>query len=914
MAEQNYTYTNESFSGCDMVATILMPNVGKGGRTAYTIGELQTISYSIHMDRQPVRSIGNINVKDYVMGPRTIAGSLVFAVFNKHFANKIMKDINGVVDSGYAFLIDEIPPFDIVITAANEYGLRSRMVIYGVRLVNEGQVMSINDVYTENTYQFVATDLEYLTDENQYTSGSRDGRGLYKIVEKGITTYNNNISYKYKSAKKTSPFRAELNYRVTDVATAFRQGVVELWVAPTKKIGSIKITGHTVSKEIDMTTGLNKNNRAVVQLPAGEYSAVWENSADKSNTISFRIAQDIIVDNTVLPAPIIEEVGDTSISIYSNVKNHTRLIYEDKNKQTFSIKLTGRRAKILNLEAASVYKIATCDEAMNSISDYVKVMTLAYGFDHYKNFLDYLNYNKTSLKVDNFDYYTTVVMEGKRLAFSGVKYRTIADSFIDVNKYFTDKLNNLDSIDFPGSIEFKEEVDRLKTLISIATEVTYIATITNNNSIYGYNYDVMAVEPPVPETDDLCTNTFLINYNIESLDFFRQLSNTQQFAKTITKNNFRDIGDGYACLFNGRPGARYYTYAVNKYGFRSPRVDFYALSDGYRSESLEAMIREIEAKNYDITKAKYLNSYRLDSTLTEAEANRVLTEILKSADVKNISTPILKKADNASIEIELNEPEEFLINNNFRAVICEIGTALMNVTKYKISARNSMEFTVYKHGIRPNKTYAIWIENSDEQQVSDSITVITKAVDETSEAREHDINRIFIEEIINSLRTEFNSNKLMCSTLDMILYKNENEVSNTKADVLEKILNDITTENSIENNLFDILYSFFKVYLDMTYSITENFFNVAPMLNKNTQEILISDDCLMYKFNIGAAGVTKLTQKISANEKVKINDNTSTYTVMFFSNNELSKRSGFVIANNFSSLHMTYKMQVKVGE
>ena len=57
MLEQYYSYSNESFSGCDMVATILMPKPNSTEKISYVIGELQTISYSIHMDRKPVRSI-----------------------------------------------------------------------------------------------------------------------------------------------------------------------------------------------------------------------------------------------------------------------------------------------------------------------------------------------------------------------------------------------------------------------------------------------------------------------------------------------------------------------------------------------------------------------------------------------------------------------------------------------------------------------------------------------------------------------------------------------------------------------------------------------------------------------------------------------------------------------------------------
>ena len=156
--------SNLSFSGCDMVASvnIVLPNRQSISRV---IGSLQTITYSIHMDKSPIRSIGNVNAKDYVFGPRTIAGTLIFAVFNKHFLHSLLEELDQEnFLQTHHFLADEIPPFDITISFFNEYGVKARMALYGVRMVNEGQTMSINDIYTENTYQFVATDIDYMSD------------------------------------------------------------------------------------------------------------------------------------------------------------------------------------------------------------------------------------------------------------------------------------------------------------------------------------------------------------------------------------------------------------------------------------------------------------------------------------------------------------------------------------------------------------------------------------------------------------------------------------------------------------------------------------------------------------------------------------------------------------------------------
>ena len=93
-----------------MIATINISNktynasTGKMETKNYNkiIGELQTVSYSIYMDKSPVRSIGNVNAKDYVVGQRTIAGSLVFSVFNKHFSQDIMEAINSNFKAGTA--------------------------------------------------------------------------------------------------------------------------------------------------------------------------------------------------------------------------------------------------------------------------------------------------------------------------------------------------------------------------------------------------------------------------------------------------------------------------------------------------------------------------------------------------------------------------------------------------------------------------------------------------------------------------------------------------------------------------------------------------------------------------------------------------------------------------------------------
>lgn len=166
-----YHATNNAYSGCDIVCTVDFPT-STGKSVSTTFGTLQTISYSIHQEKMPVRVLGNMNAKDWVFGPRTIAGSLVFAVLNKHWLVDIYDQLYENAEmKGWHFITDEIPPFNITISFANEYGFDSRMAIYGVRLINEGQTMSVNDLYIENTYQFVANDINYMDSLSSYQKG-----------------------------------------------------------------------------------------------------------------------------------------------------------------------------------------------------------------------------------------------------------------------------------------------------------------------------------------------------------------------------------------------------------------------------------------------------------------------------------------------------------------------------------------------------------------------------------------------------------------------------------------------------------------------------------------------------------------------------------------------------------------------
>lgn len=181
--ELSRTYT--SFSGVDIRAVI----------GAETVGSLQGISYAIQREKAPIYVMGSVDPLSFSRGKRGIAGTIITLMLDSHFMyskafegkkaildkdeivprqgartdatdNLIGQRVEGFefdaknVDEAYelstAHYVDQIPPFDVVIVAANEYGKAAEMRIYGIEILNEGSGFSIDDIVIENQMTYVA--------------------------------------------------------------------------------------------------------------------------------------------------------------------------------------------------------------------------------------------------------------------------------------------------------------------------------------------------------------------------------------------------------------------------------------------------------------------------------------------------------------------------------------------------------------------------------------------------------------------------------------------------------------------------------------------------------------------------------------------------------------------------------------
>jgi hypothetical protein len=180
MATINRTFN--SFSGADITAVF----------SGQAIGTIQALSYSIQREKAAVYTMGSANPRAFSRGKRMIAGSLIFILFD---ANPVISHFVNADGSGAKFLgdaeelsfeknfgtdkqvidpvvgddsfeshalasptyVDQIPPFDVVISAVNEYGARASMTLFGVELMNENSGFSIDDIVVEQQYTFIAT-------------------------------------------------------------------------------------------------------------------------------------------------------------------------------------------------------------------------------------------------------------------------------------------------------------------------------------------------------------------------------------------------------------------------------------------------------------------------------------------------------------------------------------------------------------------------------------------------------------------------------------------------------------------------------------------------------------------------------------------------------------------------------------
>jgi len=171
----------DSYSAFDIVPVFRYPDIVNTQPMVF--GEVATISYSYYRDRFPVRATGHVQAKGYTAGPRTVAGSLVFKLLNKSVVNKFVHSLYKELGRDLSLMPDELPPFSIDITFANEYGSTTKQSIIGIQIAEGNQIMTIDQLTISEQFSFVAQDVKQVdkdTDDEFFDEDPIENENMYR--------------------------------------------------------------------------------------------------------------------------------------------------------------------------------------------------------------------------------------------------------------------------------------------------------------------------------------------------------------------------------------------------------------------------------------------------------------------------------------------------------------------------------------------------------------------------------------------------------------------------------------------------------------------------------------------------------------------------------------------------------------
>ena len=835
-----------SYSGCDIVVTarlnVISGGNGSGNEKVYTLGSLQTLSISTHQDKKSVRVIGSVNALDYTMGQRTIAGSLVFAVFDRHFATEMFEDLEKITGRTF-FLPDELPAIDLTVTFANEYGRTSRMAIYGVRIINEGQVMSINDLYTENTYQFVANALEPLKNGVNGGSSSNVSREVqvasafdyadFEIPDTGEQIYSH-----YAAVNESSVHRVLLSVDVEQPQFDEQEGIAKITLSPIQETGVIIIYNQLQDK-IEQEIHISNNNIAIynAMLKQGLYTAWYENNGQiLSNTVVFSVDKIGNYNTNYDDSPIIEDVKEDSIQILCNNISHTIGVCVNANTNKIVEKeLVSKKCVFNNLEANTTYILYTKHE--NSNSKNVQCKTLSKEENYVNGFRSYVHYNAPLLSME-----------------------------IESYESILDKLNNDQEVVYTLSKEKSQK----------ANELIYMA-IKYKNEFNKIINDHKLSSTPTKDLENIFGNTIKFSSDTLKCNIF-SVKNTREY--------FVDCEDypTEMTYTNGKSNTLYNVVAISDSNIKSPKYTFYNFAENDKAEIEKVYGKADQLNNIDLTEYAIRNPKKS-------------TEVLKClavADNKNIDLRLLKapnvnidKNNNMIFDVDykdcigskdkkyyicISNIDECLDKTSFRKLLITDKDETIFANKYMTAANNK-------------DIFAVWIEDENFNTISD--TSFVSALETIN-----DFNLEQVENNVLNILSKIDSFTVKNSTYDVLQYLVSNDicVKNAYYEIAKSF---------IDLNISDLnlsLFELFKIKFN-DYYINQDKFKKA-IFNKENNNI---------KFDTYGTNVQIVNVKFKKNYDYVIDivddlsitlDSEYDYNLIYIIDSNPMIKSGFIFINN----------------
>ena len=835
-----------SYSGCDIIVTarlnVLTETKKELKEKVYTLGSLQTLSVSTHQDKKPVRVIGSVNALDYVMGQRTIAGSLVFAVFDQHFATEMFKDLEEATGKTF-FLPDELPALDITITFANEYGRQSRMAIYGVRIINEGQVMSINDLYTENTYQFVATAMEPLKKGIQVGSSSSANKTPYinssqESVEVNAVSIGEEIYKQSQIINLNENTKVSLIVNVEQPTYVNQEGIVKLYISPIQSSGTISILDKKKNKIVlDIPVTQNSSQYSVF-LRSGDYSAWYHNNGQiLSNTVSFIINTISNMEYSYNDTPVIENVTDTTITALSNNPTHTIGVCVDMiTLKEIESDINSRIFKFDNLSPNTKYQVYT--KHKDSFSNITEVKTLEKEYQNLIIFKDYVKCNKNLLSKD-FD-----------------NYQEILNKLVDDNYLYT---------------LIKEKSIEAKELIFMAIKYkNEITSVINNDN---------TTNMPKKKIDNIYGNTFNFENGVAKANIFINKNKRDYFEASETYP--------IEVTYTGKPNSLYNVISVNNDFIKSPKYTFYAFSDNDKAN--------IEKQFGDVNVLNSLDTIQLSNNKLSIDSLKCLTaKMNKAKDIDLLKAPSAYINDICDLIANIDYKDILGLDKKYYLCISNLNECLDKTPFRKIEINTTYNNIIIENSltaINKKDIFAIWIE--DEQFNIVSELGFTSALEDIE-----DLNSYIVKEEIIDIAKKIENNIGKIGLLTDIINSINYESIDTK-DIYKELA--LIFANQKEEISYDLMYELFKVKFNSICTNKEKY--KIAIYNTNSKTINFENAKDVELVHIAIKKDDYIIRVIDDNQ-ANVNSNYDFNLFYLISSNPVIK-SGFVlISNNTIKSHL----------
>ena len=871
----------------------------------HVLGSLQTMSYSTHQDRAPVRSIGNINAIDYVQGQRTIAGTMVFAMFHQHWMTPLLEELADHV-SNTDIWSDELPALNLTISMANEYGYKSNMVLYGVKFIDDGGVMSINDLYTENTLQYVATGIQPLRTSGQFEHSYFPTIHPFYIsdttvIPRRIWEFNPDLYTKIwpkfrdividviTTPPTIYPFSLSA---IIDPPISFNFFEMDLEDSPHNNyVVSIipdifdprdKITNIFLNKEgDDDSDSLIKQyeciehpilNKWVAEVPEGYYSVDVETESgdviedawgivvsDSPNQDGVVVStpEEGFISVTAKTAPVISAVEDTAVSILSN-KPHEFIevkVVEPTYENQYQDEETGDNKVLDKNKDISVGRNNNKEILIEDLLPNTKYSINTYDpttgersdsvtiktFSHQK----YANDLLASFIQNNSNLIVNKELLSLDLSNTKYEYNNILDSLIDLD----------DS-------DLKSELLLLSTLLQNKINDTYNDNGIGSNSSYNIQ--------------NILNNTYYFNNEVKDVVVYKK-SKTKSYYVTKNENN----GE---FNYNGGNNIHYVIQPNLITNNKTTHVDFVCFNQQQQNI--------LSSYNYTVN----IDSLQLiNNSYTYNSYNSELMNAIKATENVPLHKNVLEEPHatmyNDTFVIDVDYKEKNLNSESDNLFLC-VATPEEAVNKTPIIKTKIKEGTMlldkYDLLMLKNSYYLMWVQDSDFNNISPPFVLSTYKNDTDIEDYHSNKNRVKLEDMSSLFKSGTSYSTYINTAIDIVLAEPNASYKNIEYYVIQALLL-LYEDHLISRTLDDVVNKF-----------VESYYNKGQISCKFIKEgNNISFESSNRNASIACVNITQNEILKNSFENIyDINTYNEGYTLLYLIDNKRNITSNVILINN----------------